>query len=88
MQSDLLRENRIFAISVVTAQIVAQIDPMFGYVTLSTTVVVNGAIQNALAKRWVFSRQSQSPYKFFLSGCCCSRGEDLVHQKLKYFHET
>ena len=32
-------------------------------------------------------RQSQSPYNFFLSGCCCSRGEDLVHQKLKYFHE-
>ena len=28
------------------------------------------------------------PTLFFLSGCCCSRGEDHVDQKLKYFHET
>ena len=28
------------------------------------------------------------PTIFFLSGFYCSRGEDLVHQKRKYFHET
>ena len=28
------------------------------------------------------------PTIFFLSGFYCSRGEDLVDQKRKYFHET
>ena len=45
-------------------------------------------IESAHLKYMVECRQSQSPYNVFLSGCCCSRGEDLVHQKLKYFHET
>ena len=51
-------------------------------------VKLENLIQSSLViTRWTVGKVNR-PTIVFLSGFYCSRGEHLVHQKRKYFHET
>ena len=71
---------------------------MFRHINLDGFIILVGQHLRAKHTLWLGSVSALGAYYevgkvnrptiFFLSGFYCSRGEDLVHQKRKYFHET